>query len=308
MFVEFDHPIEFDITTRSEPNTGPIDDRKWTLRRNKTVKEYNFTRDIIDYPYITFKYGQNECISFAILPEKDLLTLNNKKTLSARLLKEFLILLDDKLVSFLVSGFGVQKEYLLEFLRHDLVETVLDFLDKETRNLIKRAHDQCLLDIETSLCRQCPDLSTFIDNLEESDIKMRILRTASEKFEQLFFQGTGDAAKFEVLQLLGTNCEESILSTQNVESLARILIYLDNKQLLKRMHEVFENDDQYQLKQKMSQMSEDLQKVILSAETVDGFEVLATNLDDEIDEIEIQSTNIGQNESLPGWKIFGDKE
>ena len=308
MFVEFDHSIEFDITTRSEPRTGPTDDRKWTLRRNKTVKEYNFTSEIIDYPYITFKYGQNERISFAILPEKDLLTLNNKKTLSARLLKEFLILLDDKLVSFLVSGVGVQKEYLLEFLRHDLAETVLDFLDKETGNLIKRAHDQCLLDIETSLFRQCPDLKTFIDNLEESDIKIRILRIISEKFEQIFFQEAGDAAKFEVLQLLGTNCEESILSLQNVESLARILIYLDNKQLLKRMHEAFENDDQYQLKQKMSQMSEDLQKVILSVETVDGFEVLATNLDDEIDEIEIQSTYIGQNESLPGWKIFGDKE
>ena len=270
-------PVRFLRMTKSINFYVLIDDRysltqeidnMLSFQTNKIVRAYDFLSEHFEYPHINFKLANDDdqLINFPILPEEELLSLTNEKQLSVKIVEEFLTLLDNKLTVFLKSELGVNKEYLFESLLHDMVETIFFFITETSKHLQSPFYDQKMLDFELSILRQRRDLEKFAIGLKETDRKDRIIRLCAERFQQLFYSEDEIVARTETLQLLGIADGNRILRQENIEILSRILIYIDNKELLKRMQTAFEREGVYHLKQKVPQMSQDLQKLLVSAE------------------------------------------
>ena len=128
--------MEFAFGTELQALENTENRNSWSLQKNKIVKDYEFTtRGSFEHSHISFELGRGQIISFPILPESELMSLNSDKILSARILQDFLCLLDDKIIRFLKSELFVDKEDLFEFLVHDLVEVILAFLTEKTKQL-----------------------------------------------------------------------------------------------------------------------------------------------------------------------------
>ena len=273
-FENFDEDVEFAFGTELRALENTENRNSWPLQKNKIVKDYEFTtRGSFEHSHISFELGRGQIISFPILPESELLSLNSDKILSARILQDFLCLLDDKIIRFLKSELFVDKEDLFEFLVHDLVEVISAFLTEKTEHLNSRLYDASLSYYEKSVLRQRRELDSFATNLKDSDRKDRIIRICAENYQQMYFKGDEIDAKKDTLQLLGITCENCALLEKNVEILSCLMIYVDNKELLKHMQNAFEKDDVYQLKQKVERMSESMQKLLITTDSVDAIEV-----------------------------------
>ena len=268
-----------DVTITFENPEGLLMDKSssnepFNCSNNRIDRYYTFHNNA-EHPQnssmLVFSFGQ-QMFKFPILSRDNLNKIGLMPPISVAAIKEFLSLLKENWMTFIINELSVPKSYLFEFASIDLRDGVERLLPRRPatgyRNQIKV--ENRLFEIEDNLVRMWSDLKRFKQpDSKDRDTKSIIVKMCEQIFTELY-EDEIEAPKRKILSILTSSDEDGDdepvecggLTDGNERVLAYHLMAVDHRLLIEKM--------------KFAQKRYKLNKALMTNELADilGIEIL----------------------------------
>ena len=241
-------------------NTQPGQNGNWG---NFFILHYDFRNNVPDLPLdnsISFQLGthSDQIINFQLLNREELRRTGFNTDFTVNTVSEFLRCLGNHWTRFLTHEVGVPREHLVEFICYDLKETVLNHLS--TPRTIEPDHFDTM--IEDRLFRRFPDLRVFASRLPDQQRRDRIISLCCEQYRRLVDYQDEVQTKDCLLTTIGIHNQQTALLPRIYTELARMMMYIQSQKLKNMMKLAYQNDE-YELRHLVGNMSSQLQRVLI---------------------------------------------